>query len=285
LTKIIAGFECGTLPWNGHDLLHTTRHTPDGDMPLHYQTCLDHGINWCRDGLVGDHDILERLLTAKHSGMSVIWDLSHYHRYDDPVRHAYNIAQTYLKINNGDRSKTLWVCPANEPSIVPMMRPDMTRQESIDIGYAMTKELKRYLNVKVLSVDVPGSDAFVDIANIVGINTYPHTVDRPIHEYLIEAHNQFKKPIAISETSWHNGFHFEENISNKKDWLNYTCGEIKLAKSKGVDVPFICYYPFVSCPPWDEPEAEHYWDHGFIDPYKNIDEGLSESFKEFKEAI
>ena len=29
-SPLLAGFECGRLHWNGHDLLHSTGHLPDG---------------------------------------------------------------------------------------------------------------------------------------------------------------------------------------------------------------------------------------------------------------
>ena len=36
MTALLAGFECGRLGWNGHDLLRTTRHMPEDRMPAHY---------------------------------------------------------------------------------------------------------------------------------------------------------------------------------------------------------------------------------------------------------
>ena len=274
MTQIIAGFECGTLPWNGHDLLVTTRHMPTQDMRKHYRMIKSHGMTWCRDGLKTD-DVFHRMIVAHEEKINVIYDLAHYHRYNDPEVFALNIARKWLSLHGPD--KEFWCVPANEPSIVPIMRPDMSRQESIDIGYVMINVLKSFINVKVLSVDVPGSDAFSDIADIIGINLYPHTIDRPIHEYLIETHQSFDKPVAITETSWHDGFH--EGYAGKAGWLWHVIDEVNTAKSFGVDIRLICWYPIVDCPNWNDPNDPVRWSHGLIQS-EGLDGGLSKYVKE-----
>lgn len=45
---ILAGFECGRLHWNGHDLLHSTGHLPGGAMAHHYAVARDQGIAGAR---------------------------------------------------------------------------------------------------------------------------------------------------------------------------------------------------------------------------------------------
>ena len=58
---LLAGFECGRLHWNGHDLLHSTGHLPDGRMQHHYATALAEGAAGARDGLSWRHDIVARV--------------------------------------------------------------------------------------------------------------------------------------------------------------------------------------------------------------------------------
>ena len=63
-TPILAGFECGRLHWNGHDLLHSTGHLPEAAMAHHYAVAQGQGVAGARDGLSWRHDIVARVNTA-----------------------------------------------------------------------------------------------------------------------------------------------------------------------------------------------------------------------------
>lgn len=90
-SNIMAGFECGYLGWNGHDLLLTTGHTPDIRMDAHYAIAAEHGLTTARDGLPWRHAPEPRLAAAKKAGVQTIWDLNHYDPPPDPIVHA-NVA-------------------------------------------------------------------------------------------------------------------------------------------------------------------------------------------------
>jgi hypothetical protein len=63
---------------------------------------------------VPGHHVVERLAAARRAGVEAIWDLSHYHRNQDPVRCARIAAEASLSVNGPGR---LWLCPVNEPSL------------------------------------------------------------------------------------------------------------------------------------------------------------------------
>ena len=279
--KMIAGFECGLLDWNKHDLLETTGHLLSKSFALHYDIIKDHGMTEARDGL-RKGSVMQSMLTASEKGVRVYWDLMHFNKIEDHLDWARFIASAHNEI---DPDAELWVCPMNEPNLVPVMLTGMTKDDAVLIGLDMLLELKALIkNVKVLTVDAIESanadwgptQAFSVFADIIGVNVYPHTLQDSISNILIEAHNRFRKPIMISETSWHDGFHaFEERIHNKEQWLRHVLSEVELAKQKGVDVYGICWYPIVDCPPWDYPESEERWSHGLIRKDLSVDPILS----------
>jgi len=178
-SHIMAGFECGRLEWNGHDLLETTDHVPSGRMADHYAVAQQHGLLTARDGLPWRHDIISRLRAARDAGMQVIWDLDHYWRHAAPEAYAERVAAAALTING---EAPLWVCPVNEPEIVPMMCAGLTRADAVATGLRILAALKhRHPDVRVLSVDaVPhpdgpwaGTEAFAYQADVIGLNVYP----------------------------------------------------------------------------------------------------------------
>src|SRR4051812_16428887 len=95
-SSTIAGFECGLVHGGRHDLLVTTRHTTQSRMLDHYRIAREHGMTTVRDGLVPGHHAVERLAVARRAGVEAIWDLSHYHRNQDPARCARIAAQAAL---------------------------------------------------------------------------------------------------------------------------------------------------------------------------------------------
>lgn len=279
--NIIAGFECGQLPWNNHDLLDTTRHTPGDRMYDHYHIAKEHGINMTRDGLNPEHGSLSRFITAKDNKVTVIWDLYHYHvpNRHTPVEWGGVVGRSWLAANERtqDDNSLLWVCPQNEPSVVPMMRKGTTIEQAVDEGKQVLEGLRSEVeraNIRILHVDTPRQPDWFD-ATIIGVNIYPHLLTEPITDILKEAQDRTGKRVIISETSWHDGFHIWENIKSKGEWLDYVATQADL-----VGVEDICWYPFVDCKPWDEPSSQERWSHGLINKDLEVDASLSAAIKE-----
>jgi hypothetical protein len=101
--RVIAGFECGLVHGGRHDLLATTKHTPEQRMREHFDIVRAHGVTTIRDGLVPGHHAVDRLRTAREAGVGGIWDLSHYHRSADPVRCARVVASAAKAVNGTDQ--------------------------------------------------------------------------------------------------------------------------------------------------------------------------------------
>ena len=105
-SPLLAGFECGRLHWNGHDLLHSTGHLPDGRMQHDYATAVAEGATGARDGLSWRHDVVERV-RAVPDGFPVIWDFAHFDLPPRPAQHALACAMA-LPPNS-------WAIAVNEP--------------------------------------------------------------------------------------------------------------------------------------------------------------------------
>jgi hypothetical protein len=104
-------------------------------MLEHYRIAREHRMTTVRDGLVPGHHAVERLAAAKRAGVEAIWDLSHYHRNQDPVRCARIAAEASLAVSGSER---LWLCPVNEPSLYPMIA-GTPRYEAIDMAVTMAR--------------------------------------------------------------------------------------------------------------------------------------------------
>lgn len=100
------------------DLLRATRHVPQDRMAVHYGICRGLGITRARDGLPSGHPIRSRLATAASARMSVAWDLHHFDIASkrESERHARHVGAVARQFGG-----PLWICPMNEPSIVPLM--------------------------------------------------------------------------------------------------------------------------------------------------------------------
>ena len=272
MTEVLAGFECGRLGWNGHDLLATTRHTPGDRMEQHYGIAQDHGIKRARDGLPWRHDPGPRLRAARDTGMDVIWDLNHFDPPDDAMAHARRAAET------ADQSTPFWICPVNEPALYPMLC-GMPHQRAVHLAITMARVAKdHHPDVRILSTDpitgigerqFAATDALVaaGLVDIVGVNYYPHTARTSLRKVLTKVARRYGLPIMVAETSWHDGHprHSGRHPGwSKGDWLRHMLDEVAAAKERGAVVTGLCWYPFVDCPPWDRPRAHHRWSHGLI---------------------
>lgn len=207
---LLAGFECGFLGWNGHDLLVTTRHLPHTGMDEHYSAVRQLGMQTARDGLPWRHDPALRLQIAQQAGMEVIWDLNHYDPPPDPVGHARRCAEA------ADPNRPFWMCPVNEPMVYPMLA-GMPWEGAVELAILMTRVAKdHHPDVRVLTTDpltgigerqYAATDRLVQagIVDLVGVNYYPHTARTSLFKVLLKTWRRYGKPILISETSWHDG--------------------------------------------------------------------------------
>lgn len=288
MLPILAGFECGRLGWNGHDLLLSTDHVPGGRMAAHYRLAQQHGLTRSRDGLPWRHDVKKRLRIAEATGAEVIWDLNHFDPPDDPIAHARNAASL------ARQDRPFWICPVNEPSIYPMLA-GMSRDDAVRLALTMARVAKdHHPDVCVLSTDplngigerqFEATDALVAarLVDVVGVNYYPHTARTSLSKVLVKTARRYRLPILVAETSWHNGHREQQRRfpgMSKGAWLQHVLAEVALAQAKGAEVVGICWYPIVDSPPWDRPGARHRWSHGLIRGDLSIDPELAAALAE-----
>ncbi len=240
----IAGFECGLVHGGRHDLLVTTGHTAQSRMLDHYRIAREHGMTTVRDGLVPGHHVVERLAAARRAGVEGIWDLSHYHRNQDPVRCARIVSEAALTVYGPGK---LWLCSVNEPSLYPSIA-GMPRHEAIGMAVTMTRVARdHHPDVGILTNDpitgvgdrqFEATDAIVSAVHVdvVGINYYPHTARTSLVKVLMATWRRYRKPIMVSETSWHDGHpihHRRYPGLNKGTWLRHVTEQVDIARFHG----------------------------------------------------
>ena len=283
MVEVLAGFECGRLGWNEHDLLITTRHLPSDRMERHYGIARAHGLTQARDGLPWRHDPGPRLRAAKSGGMNVIWDLNHFDPPEDAVAHARRAAEA------ADRSEPFWICPVNEPALYPRLC-GMPHRDAVQLAITIARVAKdHHPDVRILSTDpitgigdrqFAATDALVaaGLVDVVGVNYYPHTARTSLRKVLGKASRRYGLPIMVAETSWHDGHPRHHNWHpgwNKGCWLRHMLDEIAAAEERGAVVTGLCWYPLVDCPPWDRPRSRHRWSHGLIRVDLDVDPHLA----------
>jgi hypothetical protein len=289
-STIMAGFECGLVHRGRHDLLVTTGHTVGARMADHYRIVRDHGLRTVRDGLVPGYRAVERLVAAKNAGVQAIWDLSHYHRNQDPFRCARIAAEAALSVNGHEK---LWLCPVNEPWLYPLMT-GMARDEAIGMAITMAKVARdHHSDVGILTNDpitgigerqFEATDAIVSAVDVdvIGVNYYPHTARTPLAKVLLRTWHRYRKPIMVSETSWHDGHpvhHRRHPGLHKGGWLRHVRDQVEVARFHGAVVEGVCWYPIVDSPPWHTPYSPSRWSHGLIRRDLSLDPSLSAELK------
>lgn len=292
-SSIMAGFECGHLGWNGHDLLVTTGHVPGKRMQEHFAIAINHGMATARDGLPWRHNPAERMAEAARAGMQVIWDMNHYDPPPDAVAHARRCAEA------ADKATPLWLCPVNEPMMYPMLA-GMAWEHAVDLAITMARVARdHHPVVKLLSTDpitgigerqFAATDRLVtaDCVDVVGVNYYPHTARTSLLKVLVKTWKRYRKPILVSETSWHDGHrdhHRRHPGFNKGAWLRHMLGEIDAARANGVEFAGLCWYPIVDCPPWQHPRSRNRWSHGLIRSDLTVDPALSAELMSLRHSL
>lgn len=264
-TPILAGFECGRLHWNGHDLLHSTGHLPDAAMAHHYAVAREQGVAGARDGLSWRHDIAPRVGAAP-AGFPVIWDFVHFDAPPRPVQHALACCDA---LPPGS-----WAIAVNEPSVgrrVSGMTPGRATDMALRIMAAAaclpdpprfaTCDPFHHLHPKVFRA----TDRLVASGHVrmIGVNYYPHHAVEPLHRVLRAVADRYRLPVMITETGWHQGLRAAHrrfpHIRDRWDWLAHVQAEIALS---GVPVAGLCWYPWLDMPAWDNP-AHGRWPCGW----------------------
>lgn len=290
-SEAIAGFECGLVHGGCHDLLETTRHLPQDRMKCHFDIVRDHGMLTVRDGLVPGHNAVHRLRVARDAGVQGIWDLSHYHRNGDPVRCARVVAAAALSINGPER---FWICPVNEPALYPRIA-GMPWYEAADMAITMARVARdHHPDIGILTNDpitgvgerqFAATDAIVSAVkvDVIGVNYYPHTARTTLSKVLLKTWRRYAKPVMVSETSWHDGHpvhHRRHPGFHKGAWLRHVMDEVAIARSRGVAVAGVCWYPVVDCPPWHSPRSRRRWSHGLVRSDMSVDPALSAALRD-----
>ena len=264
-TALIAGFECGRLHWNGHDLLHSTDHLPHTAMRAHYDHAMGEGAIAARDGLSWRHDIVARI-NAVPDGFPVIWDFCHFDRPPRPAQHAIACALAL--------PDHAWAIAVNEPSVGKRVS-GMTRSQAIQTARVMMRTVAglprrpRFATCDPMHHLHPSvfvaTDALVatGLVEMVGINYYPHHAIEPLHRVIRTVADRYRLPVMITETGWHDGLPAAHrrfpHVHDRRGWLAHVHDEIDRS---GVRVRGVCWYPWLDMPHWDDP-AHGRWPCGW----------------------
>lgn len=262
-----AGFECGRLPWNGHDLLQTTGHLPGGGMERHYDQALQHGVSAARDGLVPGHDPAARLAAA--GAVPVVWDLMHFTRPENPWRHA-EAAAAALEVSGRAVDRLLAV---NEPSVAGVS--GIHWADATALAVAMMHAAAGVCAASFVTCDpihdlsdgtLAATDVLVGTGLItaVGVNYYPHHARESLADILRGVAGRYGLPVIVTETGWHDGLPEAHarfpHVGDRRGWPDHVRAEI--ARS-GVLVEGLCWYPWLDMPAWDAPHTGERWPCGW----------------------
>lgn len=271
-----AGFECGRLEWQRNFCLLTgTHHVPEERMRAHYEIMKAHRIYTVRDGLPWWLPIEARLQVARDAGMEVIWDLNHYWRHPDPIGYAHRVAAAVRAIAPND---TFWCC-FNET----LLHPRFVRGESSEYVIAQARSIISILKREIADVRLVTAEPahrphdiaahkLADLADVIGINVYPHALKRDIARSLRDVAHRYGKTVMITETGLHRGHRYRwKGIEDKGEWLRHVLEAVNRSR---VHVVGVCLYPIVNTPAWNAPLRRR-WDHGLIHEDLSLDQSLS----------
>lgn len=251
---LFAGFEPAKLHWNNHDILVSTRHTPETDMALNYIRARDQGATGFRDALPERFNAPERIRCAREAvgpEPIIVWDLMHFDHQVNPVGHARHVAHL---LGPNDRLITV-----NEPSMEIMNgRP---KHEMLDLSIQMTESiLEINPDQKFWTCDPTHQvhedvfwshdhliDRFGDSIEVVGINHHACEAHDDIADIVNSfIHRYSNTKVAITETSWHDGHQQAmqrfNHIGCRRGWWAHL-GEVL----RSVDGPLeaVCWAPWI----------------------------------------
>ncbi|MBP0440130.1 hypothetical protein [Tianweitania sediminis] len=248
-------------------------------MANHYRIVKAHGIKTVRDGLPWWLPIEARLQAAKSADLEVIWDLNHYWRHPDPIGYVERVVDA-VRIAAPDQ--TFWCC-FNELSFHARMVPGEGFDYVVEQARTIVSILRKGLpDVRLITAEPAhrpqeiGAHALADLADVIGVNVYPHELKRDISRSLRDAANRYGKPVMISETGLHKGHHRRwKGINDKGEWLAHVLDAVARSRTHVVGV---CLYPIVNAPAWNAPHRGR-WDHGLIREDLSVDPTLSAAIK------
>ncbi len=275
-----AGFDCGRLEWQKNFCLLTgTGHLPELRMRAHYEIAKAHGIHTVRDGLPWWLPVEPRLRTAHEADIQVIWDLNHYWRHPDPIGYAERVATA---VNAVVPHETFWCC-FNET----LMHPRMVHGESTAYVIEQARSITDVLRSSIADVRLVTAEpahtprdveahALSDIANVIGVNVYPHALKRDIARMLRDVAHRYAKSVMIAETGLHLGHRRRwKGINDKGEWLRHVLDAVERSR---VHVVGVCLYPIVNSPAWNAPYRRR-WDHGLIREDMSLDNSLASEIR------
>ncbi|WP_162242179.1 glycosyl hydrolase 53 family protein [Rhizobium sp. Leaf383] len=171
----------------------------------------------------------------------------------------------------------------------------MPRQEAVAMAITMARVARdHHPDVGILTNDpitgvgdrqFEATDAIVSAVHVdvIGINYYPHTARTSLVKVLMATWRRYRKPIMVSETSWHDGHpvhHRRYPGLNKGTWLRHVIEQVRVARFHGANIVGVCWYPIVDCPPWHAPQSSNRWSHGLIRKDLTVDPWLSAELRQ-----
>lgn len=269
-----AGFESARLHWNGHDTLSATGHLPQLRMAQNIERAVRAGAVGIRDCLPMRHDPAERIACAMavlHPFHRAVWDLVHFCQPDieGAVAHAQRVGEILPRHHR--------LIAVNEPSVgwgVAGIDPEgavrMARRLMDAAACSANGAQIRFWTCDPMHHLGEGewwaTDRLVrshgDVIEAVGVNYYPIHSTTPLREILRKTADRYGKPVALTETGWHDGharaMRNFPGIATRREWWDHVLGEIDAA---GVPLECACWFPFLDTA-WEPAEA---WPNGWQD--------------------
>lgn len=266
-----AGFESARLYWNGHDTLSATGHLPQLRMAQNIERAVRAGAVGIRDCLPMRHDPAERIACAGavlHPFHRAVWDLVHFDQVADHREAHHHAQRVALQLPLNHR-----LIAVNEPSvgravagIDPPAAVELARQ--LMDAAAWTADRTRFWTCDPMhhlgDSEWWATDQLVashgDVIEAVGVNYYPIYSTKPLREILRKTADRYGKPVALTETGWHDGHacamrHFP-GIATRREWWDHVLCEIDAA---GIPLECACWFPFLDTA-WEPGEA---WPNGW----------------------
>lgn len=258
MIPLYAGFESIRMPWSGRDILVESRHMPNTDMQLHYDQ-LPPEVYGVRDTLSWRHSIADRVAIAQRSRRKMLWDFVHFDMPDDPEMHALACS-----ISLPENS---WAIAVNEPTIhaefngidgsASTVATAIRMMEStVGINYACCDALCTLDPVRWWATDRLVESGYI---KLVGLNFYPHSMEACPELLIREAKKRYPGVrLAVTETGWHVGHPDLPPVDFRRQWID--CIR-RICENEG-DIEFICWYPWLDGPDWNDPSKPH-WVNGW----------------------
>ena len=109
----------------------------------------------------------------------------------------------------------------------------VARDHHPDVGILTNDPITGVGDRQFEATDAIASAVHVDV---VGVNYYPHTARTSLVKVLMATWRRYRKPIMVSETSWHDGHpvHYRRYPGlNKGTWLRHVPEQMDIARFHG----------------------------------------------------